>query len=474
LSSKRKKKLKIKAGVHTMDASRRGVCATIPGARIRRLYSSWVVIGTYCIRLVILVTIIFVGSSQGRELRQAATAASRHERRLEAYTDSSNGAPMHGPAVQSFQVSDGSWVDCIPIEQQIAAHHPALQDHIIRMQESSSTHLNLQQQNADKQSLLHPQRFAREHGGCPEGSIPVQRMSTDSKQLSLRKQQQYYRRHPRHSKHMGNGSAAAANDLGHLYAVVGAPETVGAYAGAGAIFSVNGPVIGDPSNEFSLSQLWIAAGNGNNTNTVEVGWQTYPALHQGDNPLAPHLFVYWTSDDYQGIGCYNLECPGFVQTSNTWVLGGSLAYTTLAEETQNEFNYEDEISISVTFDSTIPGWSLFINETNVGYWPSSLYTTLQTSADTVEWGGEIAPSTIPTNTSMGSGAFPSAGFPLPAYQRNVIFYDSALTPMNADLSLLGVTNANCYNVSIQQSGDFANWGSYFFFGGPGGLDSACV
>jgi hypothetical protein len=75
---------------------------------------------------------------------------------------------------------------------------------------------------------------------------------------------------------------------------------------------------------------------------------------------------------------------------------------------------------------------------------------------------------------MGSGAFPSAGFPLAAYQRNVIFYDSALTPMNADLSLLGVTNANCYNVSIQQSGDFANWGSYFFFGGPGGLDSACV
>jgi hypothetical protein len=148
---------------------------------------------------------------------------------------------MHGPAVQSFQVPDGSWVDCIPIEQQIAAHHPALQDHIIRMHESSSTHLNLQQENADKQSLLHPQRFAREHGGCPEGSIPVQRMSTDSKQLSLRKQQEYYRRHPRHSKHMGNGSAAAANELGHLYAVVGAPETVGAYAGAGAIFSVNGP-----------------------------------------------------------------------------------------------------------------------------------------------------------------------------------------------------------------------------------------
>jgi cephalosporin hydroxylase len=169
LSSKRKKKLKIKAGVHTMEASRRGVCDTT-GARIRCLYSSWVVIGTYCIQLVILVTIIFVGSSQGRELRQAATAASRHERRLEAYTDSrSNGAPMHGPAVQSFQVSDGSWVDCIPIEQQIAAHHPALQDHIIRMQESSSTYLNLQQQNADKQSLLR-KISQRTRAGCTDKS----------------------------------------------------------------------------------------------------------------------------------------------------------------------------------------------------------------------------------------------------------------------------------------------------------------
>ncbi len=152
-----------------MEASRRGVCDTTPGARIKCLYSSWVVIGTYCIWLVILVTIIFVGSSQGRELRQAATAASRHERRLEAYTDSSNGAPMHGPAVQSFRVSDGSWVDCIPIEQQIAAHHPALQDHIIRMQESSSTHLNLQQQNADKQSLLR-KISQRTRAGCTDKS----------------------------------------------------------------------------------------------------------------------------------------------------------------------------------------------------------------------------------------------------------------------------------------------------------------
>jgi hypothetical protein len=33
------------------------------------------------------------------------------------------------------------------------------------------------------------------------------------------------------------------------------------------------------------------------------------------------LFIYWTADDYTSTGCYNLECPAFVQTNNQVVLG---------------------------------------------------------------------------------------------------------------------------------------------------------
>ncbi|KAJ7537315.1 hypothetical protein O6H91_11G000900 [Diphasiastrum complanatum] len=419
--------------------SRRGVS----GPRARSF--CWVL--ATCIQLLLLVEL-----SQGRKLQQSS-----RQRRLQPYTDSTNTA-RHGPAVKSFQVSDGSWVDCVPIEQQIAAHHPALKEHIIRM--SPSSYLNLQQNHVKPRSSgLHPQSFAREHGGCPEGCIPVQRR--DPKQPLLRKYQT-----PTLS---GQGTP-------HEYAVVGMPSSKGAYQGSGAVLSVNAPVIGDPASEFSLSQLWVVAGqyDNNSLNTAEVGWQVYPSQHPSDNPLAPHLFVYWTADAYKSTGCYNLGCAGFVQTNNNWVLGGTLSpYTTLDAHANNE----DEISLVVLYDSTIPGWWLSISDTTIGYWPSSLYTTLQASADLLQWGGEIFPSATTvghTTTAMGSGAFPIEGYPVTAYQRNVTYANSPNTFFDATLEIQGVTNANCYNSSIEQ-GDFgSSWGSYFFFGGPGGGNAACV
>ena len=115
--------------------------------------------------LVCVQLLVIVGSVQaGRMLQQQGPLP----RRLRAFSDqtTSDGTvtPRHAPPVQSFLVSDGSWVDCIPIEGQISAHHPALTDHVIQMTPPS------RQSSED-----HPQLFAREHGACPEGSIPVQR-----------------------------------------------------------------------------------------------------------------------------------------------------------------------------------------------------------------------------------------------------------------------------------------------------------
>jgi hypothetical protein len=251
-----------------MESTRRGVVSDHPQAR-RSLYCV-VVIATVCIQLLMLT---FVGSCEGREFKQAAGG--------------------------SFEkVSDGSWVDCVPIQQQIAAHHPALKDHIIRMETSASSRLNLPKSR--RESELHPQCFGREYGGCPEGSIPVQRMSTDPnnpRQKKHRRKQQSPRTRTKHRNTTDPADPSA--ELPHQYAVVeGAPTLIGGYLGGGATFSVNGPVIADPSYEFSLSQLWLVAGDSSNTNTAEVGWQVYPGLHPSDKPRAPHLFVYWTSDDY--------------------------------------------------------------------------------------------------------------------------------------------------------------------------------
>ncbi|CAK9215412.1 unnamed protein product [Sphagnum troendelagicum] len=206
------------------------------------------------------------------------------------------------------------------------------------METSASSRLNLPKSR--RESELHPQCFGREYGGCPEGSIPVQRMSTDPnnpRQKKHGRKQQSPRTHTKHSNTTDPADPSAG--LPHQYAVVeGGPTLTGAYTGGGAIFSVNAPVIADLSYEFSLSQLWIVAGDSSNIDTAEVGCHVFPSGYPSDYPLAPHLFIYWTADSYQYTGCYNLECSGFVQIDNTWVLGGAFdRYTTLAENSNIEY-----------------------------------------------------------------------------------------------------------------------------------------
>lgn len=137
---------------------------------------------------------------------------------------------------------------------------------------------------------------------------------------------------------------AVATTGAHEYAVVELPSAPQTYGGISTRMSVNDPTIQDPNQEFSLSQVWVVAGSYSDSsiNTAEVGWQVYPATHPNDNSLAPHLFIYWTSDAYRTTGCYNLGCSGFVQTDNSWVFGGTFTnYTTLAANA----NYETEFEV---------------------------------------------------------------------------------------------------------------------------------
>jgi hypothetical protein len=420
------------------------------------------------VRLLVCVQVllILVGLTHaGRVLHQSKGS---RQRRLQASSD----VPWHAPAVQSFQVSDGSWVDCVPIEGQISAHHPSLTDHVIQMTPTVPRRSSGQ--------VAHPQLFAQEHGGCPAGTIPVHR--TDPTRPLLKKTR---------SPVVSKADSATVRDI-HEYAITGLPLSPETYSGAHSIFSVNGPDLGDVDTDFSLSQVWIIDGfyNDSTLSTIEVGWQKYPFIHQnGDAPLAPHLFVYWTNDAYNAQnetgnhGCYNLECPGFVQVDNKWVIGGAMpSYTTLEQNAQTE----SEIEIEVLYDPTQLVWWLFLNNDAVGYWPASLYESgrLGGTANHVQWGGEVnffkdATTVGHSKTTMGSGAFPSAGYPVAAYHRNITFADATgafFYPDPATLDTVGnkfTTDPLCYDIAIQQ-GDFSNWGTYFFFGGSGGNNPGCV
>lgn len=215
----------------------------------------------------------------------------------------------------------------------------------------------------------------------------------------------------------------------------------------------------ETAKDFSLTQLWTVAGSyaNNDLNTIEVGWQVYQSFY-GDNN--PRLFIYWTRDAYRTTGCYNLGCSGFVQTNNQIALGGTLYPQSVYGGSQYE------ISILVWKDQNTGNWWLQVGGTDVGYWPSSIFTHLKNSASYIQWGGKVFSSSAgQTSTDMGSGHFPGEGFGKASYIRNIQVVDSSNYLRQASgLGFIINPSPSCYNV---QSGTSNDWGTYIFYGGPG-------
>lgn len=112
-------------------------------------------------------------------------------------------------------------------------------------------------------------------------------------------------------------------------------------------------------------------------------------------------------------------------------------------------------------------WLEFGSGLLVGYWPSFLFSHLQSHASMIQFGGEIVNSRsmgYHTSTQMGSGHFADEGFGKASYFRNlqVVDWDNSLIPLN-NLHLLA-DHPNCYDI---RAGKNNAWGNYFYYGGPG-------
>ncbi|GAB4850371.1 hypothetical protein Ancab_029676 [Ancistrocladus abbreviatus] len=182
--------------------------------------------------------------------------------------------------------------------------------------------------------------------------------------------------------------------------------------GAHATITVWKPQLAQPNSDFSLSQIWITAGqNGSTLQTIEAGWQVYPRRTQSSDPK---LFVYWTPDGYS-TGCYDRKCPGWVLTSNQYSPGMSLQPSTYGGQ-------QSELAMDIEKDQSTGNWWLYLSSTPIGYWPSSIYNggLLATSgSDILSWGGEIVDSSgtngFHTLTQMGSGHLPNEGYSKASY-----------------------------------------------------------
>jgi hypothetical protein len=219
------------------------------------------------------------------------------------------------------------------------------------------------------------------------------------------------------------------------------------------------------SDEFSLLQIAVVRGSGDNKQTVEAGWQQYRDLY-GD--WVPHFFVYYTTNGYtdngDDIGGYNQDVDGWVQYSDT-------VYPE-AVSSPNSTRGGDQYVMRIKVQLYEGNWWVRCNSQWIGYYPASLFNTsgLRSRASKVAFYGEIVDSAdhaSSTRTDMGSGYWPEYGWTWAAYMRNLRYQSAAGGTMSKYApDNTWVTNANEYDMI----GEFTNtgsWKSFFWLGGPG-------
>ncbi|KAF8393477.1 hypothetical protein HHK36_021721 [Tetracentron sinense] len=365
----------------------------------------------------------------------------------------------HKAAVKTIE-SDGDVIDCVDIYKQPAFDNPLLKNHKIQVFSFSyflsdvikligmkpSSYPNGMKANSYTVKFTQPWH---ESGRCPEGTIPIKRTQKhDFPQATLLSN---------HRTKLGHNITGKVQDDGYEYAAV--YESENKYYGAEGTINLRNPKLGDDS-EMSLSEIWVTAGTSETLNTAEAGLMVYPELY-GDNRT--RLSLFWTSDNYVSKGCYSLDCPGFVQTNGNVTLGSILSPVS---------NYDAEqysVSFLIFMDKSEGNWWLEMQGNFLGYWPSSIYTTMADGASAAYWGGVIfnsKPQGHHTTTQMGSGHFPFEGYGKSSYISNLGIVNSSniiIDPVNLSPVITKSTGYDLY-IGEDKSTDY---GTYFYYGGPG-------
>jgi hypothetical protein len=249
-----------------------------------------------------------------------------------------------------------------------------------------------------------------------------------------------------------------------------------------------------PAQHFSLSQIWCVAGKraDNSLQTVEAGLHVVSksmgkALYEKDLPYPdlPHLFVYWTPDNYgrknankvslsSYAGSY-LELQILKQGFSPKKDGPPKYVPGMAFRPLSVNNNKG--SIKVEWMLWRGAWWLNIQDNWIGYYSTSLFGNdgaLASSADVIDFGGEtccdLGPPG-PTFPQMGSGSKPTgkieADYGKVAFQRNLFYYKPDGTRESVNLNLSPQSNEPGYGIRVGANQD-KEWLNYIFFGGPGG------
>jgi hypothetical protein len=289
--------------------------------------------------------------------------------------------------------------------------------------------------------------------GCASGYIPMRRITLEEI-TSFSTLREFFDKGPGGAGRVRSHSAQDTKAVnGHNYAVARASVTnTGGYSWIN-LWSPPVSTFFAFGQMFSLSQQWFAVFSPT-VQTVEGGWQVYPRKY---STAKAALFIYWTADNYQSTGCYNLDCPGFVQTNPNWYLGAGWSVYSTMGGTQYGFGMQWQLSNG--------NWWLYLEGQPVGYYPTAIFQggTMTQRAEQFDLGGETYGSIL--WPAMGSGAFAASG--QAAYHRSFYYLDLSGGMQYPAFSAYAPTPA-CYTALVTPPSS----GGYFFFGGPGGT-SAC-
>ncbi|KAI3774428.1 hypothetical protein L1987_48983 [Smallanthus sonchifolius] len=212
-----------------------------------------------------------------------------------------------------------------------------------------------------------------QYGSCPSGTIPIRRSSYNH-QTNI---------YPRKVIFNADHSFAVAQIQGSIY------------SGARALMKVWQPYV-ESYDDYSSSQVMLSDGPLQSFETVKAGWTVNPIVY---NDTKTRLFVYWSIDGMKNTGCFDFNCPGFVQTSTEVVIGGDIG----------THNIGSEIIIQISKDPETNNWWFKYNEKQVGYWPGDIFQLMKVGATMVQWGGEVYSPYLGTawhtETAMGNGKF---------------------------------------------------------------------
>ncbi|CAN4120242.1 unnamed protein product [Withania somnifera] len=362
-----------------------------------------------------------------------------------------------GLPIKSIQSDDGDVIDCIDIFKQPAYYHPALKNHKIQMRPSYNPIMESTKSRNDEEESYKcvTTQTWQKSGSCPKGTIPIRRKqnNNNNKKDQIKKPSFFYR-----DRGFKINKDANLSQKNHSLAIL---HTEGyRYLGAKTDMKTWNPHV-EEDDEYSTSRLALISGAYYDYQEMESGWAVNPRVY-GDRQT--RLFTYWTIDGSRETGCFDLTCPGFVQTSHEIALGAAI----YPISTQNGLPYS--ITIYIYKDINTSNWWLqYGGSINIGYWPSEIFDGgLSIQAETVQWGGEVYSKNVGkhphTKTQMGSGAFPTYIFENTGFMKNMRILGNSMELMFPEYVDAYAEEYDCYRT--QYMGDYVQEPE-FHFGGPG-------